>query len=423
MSALDWKVLPEDRDILRKLASRVRKIADSPRNCEIRQLWYRHDECRGERPLVLTETDGGLQMVLPGYKPRCREAWAQEQESGFAYTLCHVETIRDDWPVEPFVNCGWDLKISDFGVTPHQTQPDTQGTHGAYHIDAVITDLDREFDKLKPRTYAVDRERSLAVKSFLEEIYNGILDVRMRGNPWWTFGLTWTAINLIGLEGLMLKMYDQPEGSHRLMGFLRDENLALLQWLEKEGLLNLNNENDYIGSGSRGYTHALPQCDPAPGGAVRAKDLWGLLESQETVGVGPDQYEEFVFRYENPIAQKLGRVYYGCCEPVNTRWHVLKHMTNLKRVSVSPWCDQKFMAKALENRYVYSRKPNPSLISTGVFDENLIRKDLRETMRLAREHGCSLEVVMKDVHTLHGEPDRLTRWVRIAREVTDQVYK
>ena len=422
MSALDWKLRGQDRDILRGLAERVRRIADSPRNRVLRQLWQHHDENRGERPLILTETDGGLELVWPDFRLRCREKWARDQEYGLAQILCHVETIGDDWPVEPYVACGWTLSISDFGVPIHQTRPETQGTRGAFHIDAALTDLEAEFDRLKPRTYTMDRERSLAATAFLEEVYAGILGVRRRGNPWWSLGLTLIAIDLIGLEGLMLDMYDQPAALHRLMAFLRDDNLALLRWLEQEGLLTLNNENDYIGSGSRGYTRALPPPGRAPDQPVRSRDLWGLLESQETVGVGADQYAEFVFPYENAIAEQLGRVYYGCCEPVHVRWPVLERMANLKRVSVSPWCDEPFMATALGNRFGYSRKPNPSLISTAVFDEERIRQDLRTTMGLAKTHGCSLEIAMKDVHTLHGEPDRLTRWVNLARAVSREVY-
>lgn len=422
MGDLNWIIRPEDRDILLGLATRVREIADSSRNQELRRLWYLHDECKGERPLLLTETNDGLRMVLPHFRPRCREDWAKGQEYGLVNTLCHVETIGDDWPVEPWVRTSWHLKISDFGVPFHRTNPDVQDVRGAYHIDAVIKDLDADFHRLKPRTYEVDRPKSLAIKAFLADFYKGILDVRMRGLPVWTLGMTGTAIQFIGLEGLMLKMYDQPEGLHRLMAFLSDQNLSMLRWLEREQLLSLNNADDYIGSGSRGYTRALPQPGAAPGDGVRIRDVWGLLESQETVSVGPEQYEEFVFPYENAIARELGRVYYGCCEPVHTRWNVLKRMANLKRVSISPWCDQAVMAGELGNRCCYSRKPNPSLISTEVFDESLIRADLRETMLLAKAHGCSLEIVMKDVHTLHGEPDRLTRWVKIARQVIDKVY-
>jgi hypothetical protein len=423
MNNLDWKISTHDRDILLGLAHRVRAIADSPRNREIVRQWYRHDENKAERPLILTETDGGLQLVVPNFKLQCHETWAQEQENTLLRALIHAEVIQDDCPVDPFVDIHWQLKISDYGIPFHETKPADTGVRGAVHIDAVITDLEKDFHKLKLRTFHVNREASLATKRFLEDFYDGVLGVRFRGHPWWTLGLTMTAINFIGLESLMISMYDQPEALHRLMAFLRDDHLALLQWLEQEGLLNLNNESDYIGSGSRGYTRALPHPDWIPGTPVRQQDIWGLLESQETVGVGPDQYEEFIFQYENAIAKKLGRVYYGCCEPVHTRWHVLQKMANLKRVSISPWCDQSFMAREMGDHYGFSRKPNPSQVSTTVFDESLIRKDLSETMQLAKAHGCSLEIAMKDIHTLNNEPDRLTRWVQIARETSSVIFR
>ena len=78
------------------------------------------------------------------------------------------------------------------------------------------------------------------------------------------------------------------------------------------------------------------------------------------------------------------------------------------------------MAEAVGREVVYSRKPNPSLISTGVFDEEAIRADIRKTLTVAR--NCRVELIMKDVHTLNGEPQRLTRWVELAREVVDEVW-
>jgi len=405
---------------LRELAKRVREIAESDRNQECLRRWYLHDENRGERPLVLTETDGGLPMVLPQFAPKCQAAWAQAQEMGLIAAIMHFETIADDYPVAPYINCGWQISLSDYGIPAQHTNPQTAGFRGAYHIDVPMPDLARDFDRLRPRTFAVDREASLAAKAQLEEVYDGILGVRMRGNPWWTMGMTWMAILHIGLEGLMLYMYDQPEALHRFMAFLRDDNLRLLDWMEAEDLLNLNNENDYVGSGSRGYTHRLPRPDFA--GRVRTQDLWVLIESQETVGVGPDLYAEFIFPYEHALAQRFDGVYYGCCEPVHTRWHVLEGMDNLKRVSVSAWCDEDFMAEACGARYVYSRKPNPTLVSTVRFDEEAIRADLRHTIAVTKAHHCSTEIIMKDVHTLNGEHDRLTRWVQIAREEIARAY-
>jgi hypothetical protein len=214
-------------------------------------------------------------------------------------------------------------------------------------------------------------------------------------------------------------MIDDPDGLHRLMKFLHDDHVAFAKWLEGEGLLSLNNENDYIGSGSVGYTHELPKA--GMDGKVRMLDTWCLSESQETVGVGPDMFEEFIYPYQKSLIEQFGLCYYGCCEPVHSRWHVIKGIRNLRKVSVSPWCDEAIMAKELAGKYVYGRKPNPAQVSTDRFDEDAIRADLRKTIELTAAAGCNTELVMKDVHTVKNQPLRLARWVEIAREEIGRV--
>jgi hypothetical protein len=328
--------------------------------------------------------------------------------------------LKDDHVVEPFVNVNWRVNAGDYGVQAVQHQTDNDGRLAARRWDPPLTDLDKDFGKIHPRTYTVDRETTWKEKEKIEQVLGGILDVRIRGAYWWTLGMTIRAIDLIGLENLMLFMFDQPDGLRRLMAFLRDDTLAYASWLEKEGLLSLNNENDYIGSGSMGYTRDLPKNGGKPGSPVRMQDQWVLSESQETVGVGPDQFEEFIFPYQLSVAEKFGKCYYGCCEPVHTRWHVLKKLPNLARISVSPWADEEFMAGVLKKTVVYSRKPNPTMISTPKFDEDAIRADLRKTLTTAR--NCRVELVMKDVHTLSGEAFRLPRWVELARQTIDEVW-
>jgi hypothetical protein len=129
-------------------------------------------------------------------------------------------------------------------------------------------------------------------------------------------------------------------------------------------------------------------------------------------------FEEFIFPYQQSVIERYGLCYYGCCEPVHTRWHVLKRLENLRSVSISPWCDQAAMAEELGRDYVFSRKPNPTLISTERFDEDAIRKDVRETLQVAR--NCNCEIIMKDVHTLRGEASRAARWVELARQEAEE---
>jgi len=407
-----------DLDILRRLAARKAEIAADAVNLERKAAWYAHDAGTGGRPMVLAEAGGVMGEVMPDSILQCRGKWARSLERGLRVAIYNFETLGDDHVLEPYVDARWHVRTGDYGVAPVVHRPETDGTLGARRWDAPIEDLDKDFDKLHPRSPSVDREATYAQVERLERVFAGILPVRIRGGFWWTMGMTWTAIDLIGLENLMLFMFDQPEGLHRLMAFLRDDHLAVAQWLESEGLLSLNNANDGVGSGSIGYTHDLPAEGWTEGDPARMKDMWVLSESQETVGVGPDQFAEFIFPYQLAVAEKFGKCYYGCCEPVNNRWEILKQIPNLARVSVSPWADEETMAAALGTRYVYSRKPKPTLISTGVFDEDAIRADIAHTLTVAA--GCRIELIMKDVHTLANEPHRLPRWVQIAREAIDE---
>lgn len=449
---------PHDLRILRELFQRKKELALHPVIAERRQLWTQHASLHPQRPMILAETCGVLDELVPLSTLQCQAEWARGLERGLRELIFRCEQVDDDWVVEPCIPWQWAVTIGDYGVQTEMVYGHNEGRLASYHWDPPIQDLERDFDKLHFRILSVDREGSFAWRDFLQEHFGDILPVEFRANYWWTTGLTWEAIKLIGLQPLMMMMYDNPAGLHRLMAFLRDEFLHLMDWFEREELLSPNNQDDYIGSGSIGYTNDLPYPSPLPLSLqgegqeplspersyaeppfpfsspapfspsspipfslqgegerpVRICDLWGLSESQETVGVSPRLFEEFILPYQQPVISRFGLSYYGCCEPVHTRIHLIKHIPNLRRVSVSPWCDQAVLARECAGKYIFCRKPNPTLISTEVFDEDAIRQDLRTTLQAAR--GCALELVMKDVHTLNNQPHRLGRWVQIARQ-------
>ncbi|MCL1856270.1 MAG: hypothetical protein FWF84_01310 [Kiritimatiellaeota bacterium] len=416
----------KDKDTLKRLAERKMAMANDPVNLERREAWYALDDGATHRPMILAEV-GGIRDKNHPYgalgEPQCEDPWARQVEQWmFNPEWYQFSVLKDDHVVEPYMAIGWRIGASDYGVqkTTHRTQSGDQMT--SVNWDAPIRDIDADFGRLKPRTFSVDRAKTLEEKARLEEAFGDIVPVIIRGTYHWSLGMTNTLIDLMGLEAMMLAMYDNPDGLHRMMAFLRDDSLAYTQWLEDEGIYALNNRSEYTGSGSIGYTRRLPKVAAASAPPLDAKaqrkDLWVLLESQETVGVGPELFEEFIYPYQKAVADVFGFVYYGCCEPVNNRFHILKRMENLKRISVSPWADEAFMAEACGNDIVFSRKPNPTLISTSVFDEAAIRRDLRATLDTAKR--CRLEIIMKDVHTLDNDPSRLPRWVELARKEAGQ---
>ena len=404
------KVTAKDREILRSLAARAREIAELPEQAQRRRRLAANNALRPERPIILAYPEGAWTELLPIASMQCEDKKLCEWEYELRCRLYRWEHLRDDNALEPFFNIGWHVHSGDYGFT---IAYEHGANRGSYTWVSPLQDIDAGFYRLKSAVHTVDRERTQADVALASEIFGDLLHVRIRGKYWWTSGLTWEVIKLIGLETLMLAPYDQPEGLRRLMGFLRDEHLRYLGWLESEGLLSDSNEDDYVGSGGSAYCDELPAPGRTPGAPVRRRDIWGFAESQETVGVSPAMFAEFILPYQIPILEKFGLNAYGCCEPVHDRIDSILTIPRLRRVSVSPWCDQKVMAEKLGRNYVFSRKPNPTQICL-LFNEESIRKDLRETLALAGEG--SLEIIMKDTATVQNEPWRITRWIEIALE-------
>jgi hypothetical protein len=186
--------------------------------------------------------------------------------------------------------------------------------------------------------------------------------------------------------------------------------------METQDLLSLNNDL-YVPPGGFGYTDELPGKDFD--GHVTAMDLWGYAESQETVGVSPEMFEEFVFPYQKEIQSRFGLNSYGCCEPLHGRWHVIKNIPRLRKVTVSPWADRKMMADYLGDNYCYSWKPNPAFLAVEELDQEKIREDIRETFHITRD--CRVEVLMQDNHTIGNNPDNIINWTRIAKEEAERI--
>ncbi|KKK90647.1 hypothetical protein LCGC14_2720920, partial [marine sediment metagenome] len=187
-----------------------------------------------------------------------------------------------------------------------------------------------------------------------------------------------------------------------------------------DGLLTLNNEYDQVPSGGYGCTDELPAADFAERDHVLGRDLWCHISAQETVGISPAMYGEFVYPYYCEIAERVGSVSYACCEPVDKMWEgYLQHLPNLRAVGVTRWCDEDVMGEALRGRrFIYTRKPDPTFIGTGDFDAQAFGEHITRTLTAAR--GCHVQFVYRDVYTLCGERDRARKAVQVIRDMIDK---
>ncbi len=405
-----------DREVLRGLARLVAEAAADPIQARRTQMWKDHNSLRPQRPMVLAFPEGGWRDLVDEAELQCHDPAARNWEHALRRKLFHIRHIHDDQPVTGFFNVGWAVERGDYGLSETQTRT---APLGSYRWDPPVKTA-ADLKKLRPRTLRVDREQTERTRRLAEEVLGDILTVRVHGSLWWTCGLTWDLIRLRGLEQVMLDIYENPDLLRRLMAFLRDSMMHLLDACEAEGVLSLNNgPDDYVGSGGVGATGELPADDFA--GNVRCRDMWALGESQEFALVGPEQFHEFALRYQLPLLKRFGLICYGCCEKMDAKIDlVVRHVPRLRRVSVSPWTDRALAAEKLADRYIYSWKPNPTLICALAVDWDAVEAVTRETIEIARAHGCLLEMVMKDTHTFCGDRSRIERWTDIASRLAQE---
>ena len=399
-------ISPADREILRPLAARVAALAARPIEAEKRQLWYDHNALKPTRPLLFCDPENGWNEIFPASSLACQGPTARAWEMHLRKEIFWAESLKDDRVIAPTFPIGYAHTQTDWGL--HETR--IGGDHGgAYTWDAPLTSYDL-FDQLRFPTVTVDYAATQANLDLAHHVLGDLLPPRLQGFWWWTLGMTWTAVNLRGMTQLMLDMYDEPQNLHRLMAFLRDGNLARLNFLESQKLLSANTDAHYIGSGSFGFSHEIP----APIGPATTANMWGFAESQETVGVSPEQFAEFVFPYQKPLLDRFALNCYGCCEPLQTRWHIVKQFPRLRRLSIAPAADLEKMAEGLQGNYIYSIKLQPADLASAHMNEDIVRSRARRALEITK--GFPAELIMKDTHTLGNNPRNATRWVEIARE-------
>jgi hypothetical protein len=406
-----------DRTILRELARRLADIAALPVQEERRQLWIKHNSLQRVRPLIFVSPEGSWRELVPWDSLRCEGEEARKAEHSLRMRIYAHEHFDHDLPVERSWIVTKVITRSGWGLEPRQIPSPQQ--HGAWRFDPVILQPS-DLKKLRFCEIALDERATAQALADAQELFGDILHVKLKGVAHYSFHLMSQYTRLRGLEEVMLDMYDNPGMLHEAMSFLEEGHRRLLKAHEELGLLSLNNDETYQNSGGLGYTRQLPppDCDP---NRVRPIDMWGSAEAQELAQVSPEQHEEFVLQYERRLLQPFGLTGYGCCENLTHKLDRVFTLPRIRRISISPFADVDACAARLNGQYIFSWKPQPAHL-VGDFDEDLIRRYIRHTVKVCKESGCVLEMILKDTHTCDQRPQRFDRWTRIARQCINEAW-
>ena len=272
LGAQDLVISKRERGVLRALAKRVAEIAAHPEQAAKKRLWLEHNALGETRPLIFADPENAWYELIPAAALESEGNLARLWEFRLRKEIYWAEKIRDDRVVEPAFSVYRIYEEGERGLEPRIIGGDEGG---AYRWDAPLTDYGG-LDKLRFRRISVNSEKTQRLHDLAMEVLGDVLPVRTEGIWWWSLGMTSDLILLRGFQQALYDMIDNPGGLHRLMAFLRDENLAKLDFLEANGLLSLNNGGDFIGTGGYGWSDELP----GPGfdaGKVRSSRHVGVL--------------------------------------------------------------------------------------------------------------------------------------------------
>lgn len=404
-----------DQVVLRDLAKKQMDYAQSPEMKNLTELWYKHNDLKGERPMFTIEMWTFNDDIPKNYK--CTTEYGREIESTFHSIMNNYEIIGDDKVIPPFLPVSINTWFKPFDI-------DVEIVHAAgslgHKFVYKIDDLEEDFANLKKSTFGSSgREEALGRESILEEIFGDILPVKLTGNCL-SSEPTQDIVHIMGMENMLFSMCDYPDTFHKLMERLSDDYIEYFKWMKAQHLLVSTSSYGNLSQGSLCYTAQLPD-DSKPYESLEMRDVWGYMDSQETVGISPDMYNEFIFPYYKKISDLFGLLSYGCCEPVHPIYdRCLSKCENLRKISISPWCDEELMGERLRgSNIIYLRKPSPNYLGvTKEFDADAWRKHILNTLKAAK--GCKLEIVQRDVYSLGGNLEKLKRATQIVKELIEE---
>ncbi len=404
---------------IRDLAKETHDFAVSPEMDRRRKLWTNHNSFDFTRPPIY------IRAIPANEYPettdlKCTDPFLRNIESELLLNRYRMQ-LAEDTIIEPWLTVYAKTAVAPEGIYGVRAamEEKPEGVSAARFEPSLIEEEDIE--KIHVLPYCVDEEETARRVTRMQETLNGTLDVAVdRQAPlctMWNNDISTVIAKFRGMEQLMWDLYDRPEWLHRLLSIMRDHILQHIDQTEAAGGFRLNNHQN----------QAMPYCrELTPPSAsdqpVSTKQLWGYMAAQEYTNIGPDQFDEFMFQYQQPILERYGVTAYGCCEDLTQKISVIKRLKNLRRIAVSPFADIRKCAEQIGSDYILSWRPNPSSACSHGLDEAFVRRELRNAMDIFDENKCVWDVTLKDLETTSGDPTAVVRWTAIVREELERRY-
>ena len=140
-------------------------------------------------------------------------------------------------------------------ATYHKTE-----TAGSYVWEGAIKDYATDLRKLHSPRFEIDWETTdgclAACPGRVGRPARRSASRASGGGRW---ELTWPAATFRGLQNMLCDFIENPDELKELLAIVSRGHLDKLDYLESQGLLSLNNDGTYVGSGGFGFSDELPR--------------------------------------------------------------------------------------------------------------------------------------------------------------------
>ncbi len=398
-----------DVQIVRRLAAQCRELAQSEEYEARRRRWRAHNERRGgERAPVWCRPAAVWKDILPQSSLECSDPTCRAVEYSFRQHL-YKHSVGDDHILEPWWGVGAAFDCSTEHTWGVRIPPQVAGTElGGFRYDPPIKSLE-DYDRLTVPQFAYNQERTERAVNQMAELLGEAMPVRPVCAPPLGPQLGTCLDQLRGMEPMLNDLAFAPERVHRAMAKLTEGVLASMRAAEATGLLTTNHHEPM-------YCSNPVNGDPGDGN-VGLHNLWTSANSQEFEVVSPRMQEEFLLSYQKVIFQQFGAVQYGCCEDLSQKIAIVLSIPNLRVFVSSAWTDLDRVLEACGRDYTIMWRQSAAAV---VFPDDLapIRTHLEQGLRKLQGHHY--QIVLRELETLQGHPDRLREWAQTAIELAEK---
>jgi len=411
------EISAKDLTVLRPLAARYSEIAKLDIQKERIARYTKTNDLQPVRPIVLiSEIPWGEirdDVLVNVCAPEL--SWI---EDAMRCALYQWEHFQVDMVIPPVFRVPKHIQSTSIGVWVKDTQ--IQGDTGAYISSHEYTDqlqTEEDLARLRLPEISYGKEGTERAAAQAREVFAGLMDVEIVGTV--LHDSIWDQISTLrGVDSLLLDLAMRPEFMHQTAQRFMEITQARFRQYEALDLLDPNQL----------LLHCTPACTddlPAPDytGHARAKDVWGRCAAQIFASVSPEMHDEFDLAYNAQLFGDCGLLYYGCCEPMDTKIDILrKRFKNLRKISITPWADAERAAQQIGRDYVLAAKPNPAFVARPTLNPAPVEAEIARYCEACQRHGTTVEFVLKDISTIANNPQTLTQWAATVNGVIDRYY-